>query len=433
LQDKLEQIADFRSLKPIKAVARLKHLLTPAPSSHLWRLNRDQFEFIEEDFHQGCGFIPEDLVSELAATQCQANNVDSEQVRCIGPPIGVAKGMLLKKVGITKIQIPPSMRKALPSRKNKNEQWVYLITKGVYPTKPNTNIGRYLDPESKDPPKSFMERPAKRLSDMYFNLMQGLGVPSQVLERYRRNAMNMKGLRHTHLRGVLDPTGLLPEDAVYITGIIPEGLKKVFVTRSPCLEPSDAKVLKIVSSRPSRMPQKSWEQLCGYAFGHIIFPVPKRSPVPLPILVGEGDLDGDDYFVCWDDDILNILAQPKVSHRMKADEEEQRDKKFSQYDNEAEGPAYLEGSPNWLEEAQNVMLDFSVVSKANQIIGKLYSLSVKSAKESKDGIYDRDARAFARAYKDSLDTLKHGGVVELPKLLRDKITPRSLHVCFRWV
>jgi hypothetical protein len=245
--------------------------------------------------------------------------------------------------------------------------------------------------------------------------------------------MSLKGLKHTHLRGVLDPTGLLPEDTVYLTGITPEGLRKVLVTRSPCLEPSDAKVLKVVSSKPSRMPQESWKQLCGYSFGHIIFPVPKASAVPLPTIVGEGDLDGDDYFVCWDDDILQALAQPRVSCRMKADEKEQREKKISQYDNKAEGPKYQKGSPNWLEDAQDVMLDFSVVSKASEITGKLYNLSVKSANQSKDGIYDCDARAFARAYKDSLDTLKHGGVVKLPKHLQGKITPRSLHVCFRWV
>jgi RNA dependent RNA polymerase len=339
--------------------------------------------------------------------------------------------MLLKKAGIDKIQIPPSMMKALPSRKNKRVEWVYLIAKGVYPTKPNVNIGKYLDPDSDGPPESFLKRPSKRLSDMYVNLMHGLGVPLNVVERYRRNAMKMKGLKHTHLRGVRDPTGLLPEDAVYVTGPIPEGLKKLFVTRSPCLEPSDAKLLKVVSSKPSRMTLESWKQLGGYAFGHIIFPVPRNSAVPIPKIVGEGDLDGDDYFVCWDDDILKELSQPHISRQMKAEEKQQRDTIC--HDNEAEGPTCRKGSPNWLEAAQDVMLDFTVVSKASEITGKLYNLSVNTAKEAMDGIYNSDARAFARAYKDSLDTLKHGGVVELPRRLQDKITPPSLQDCFRWV
>jgi hypothetical protein len=60
------------------------------------------------------------------------------------------------------------------------------------------------------------------------------------------------------------------------------------------------------------MPQESWTQLCGYAFGHIIFPIPKQSTVPLPIIVGEGDLDGGDYCVCWDDDVIKALLPPTL-------------------------------------------------------------------------------------------------------------------------
>jgi hypothetical protein len=135
-----------------------------------------------------------------------------------------------------------------------------------------------------------------------------------------------------------------------------EGLKEVFVARSPCLEPSDAKVLKVVSSKPSRMPQDSWKQLCGYLFGHIIFPVPKTSGLPVPTIVGEGDLDGDDYFVCWEDKILHELAQPQVSCQMKAEEKEQRERIY--HNNQADGPVYQKGSPNWLEAAQEVMLGF---------------------------------------------------------------------------
>jgi hypothetical protein len=190
------------------------------------------------------------------------------------------------------------------------------------------------------------------------------------------------------------------------------------------------KLLKVVNSsknKPSKMPQESWKQLCGYAFGHIIFPVPKTNAVPMPTIVGEGDLDGDDYFVCWDDDILKALAQPRVRSRMKADEKVQLEQ-IEEYDNGSEGPRYRKGSPKWLEAAQDVMLDFSVVSRAGEITGKLFNLSVQMAKESKDGIYDRDARVFARAFKDSIDTLKHGGVVKLPVRLQHKISPEPSRV-----
>jgi hypothetical protein len=68
------------------------------------------------------------------------------------------------------------MQKALPSRQNKNkrnEQWVYLIAKGVYPTKPNANIGKYLDPERKDPPKEFAWSNRQSLSARHVLALDG--------------------------------------------------------------------------------------------------------------------------------------------------------------------------------------------------------------------------------------------------------------------
>jgi hypothetical protein len=63
----------------------------------------------------------------------------------------------------------------------------------------------------------------------------------------------------------------------------------------------------------------------------------------------------------------------------------------------------------------------------------LYSLCTKRAEESDEGIWDADARAFGRAFKDSLDTIKHHVDVELPSHLREKIKPSYLQKCIRWV
>jgi hypothetical protein len=66
LQKELSKIADFRSLAPNKAIARLGHFLTPGSSDHVWNLTKDNFEILDEDyFHQGCGYIPEGFIEEL--------------------------------------------------------------------------------------------------------------------------------------------------------------------------------------------------------------------------------------------------------------------------------------------------------------------------------------------------------------------------------
>jgi hypothetical protein len=446
LQNKLEEIADFRSLAPNKAIARLAHFLTPGSSDHVWNLTKDNFEILDEDyFHQGCGYIPEGFIEELHhGKSTTAKRIHSLQVRCVGPCIGLIKGMLMRKAGIQKIQLPPSMRKVGPSRKNKSD-WVVMIAKGLFPSTSNVNIGKYLDPESPDPCSSFLQRPAKPLSKMYDRLMVGLGVPEAVLKKYKTRAKQMKGLKHAHLKGVLDPTGMLPEDSILVTGWckdssgerkpFPQGLNKLFVTRAPCLEPSDAKMLQVVSRKPKQMPQASWDWLRNFSFGHIIFSVPKKSKnaVPLPAIVGEGDLDGDDYFICWDEFIIKELEKKKARHRMREEEAKQRLIIRTGPSDSTKGPPSRSGSACWLQEAQDLMLDFSRVKNVSELSGKLYCLCTKIAEESDEGIWDTDARAFGRAFKDSLDMIKHSGDVELPSHLREKVKPSHLQEYIRWV
>ena len=54
---------------------------------------------------QGCGFYPDGFFGPYC------RNDDAMQVRIVGPNVGIAKGMILKKQGISTIQLPESMRK----------------------------------------------------------------------------------------------------------------------------------------------------------------------------------------------------------------------------------------------------------------------------------------------------------------------------------
>ncbi len=81
---------------------------------------------------------------------------------------------------------------------------------------------------------------------------------------------------------------------------------KVLVTRNPCLYPGDIHILEAVDSDN--------EDLNLY-INVIVFP--KAGPIPLPHLMGGGDLDGDVYFVSWEIDLIpnKIKLFPSLSYK----------------------------------------------------------------------------------------------------------------------
>ncbi|KAJ5038730.1 uncharacterized protein L3040_006410 [Drepanopeziza brunnea f. sp. 'multigermtubi'] len=87
--------------------------------------------------------------------------------------------------------------------------------------------------------------------------------------------------RGWHLHGIMDETGSLKEGEIFCVGV-EEGVKNVItserlvITRAPALDPGDVRIAKAV------MP-------------------PAESPL---MELGGGDLDGDRFYVIWDDDAL---------------------------------------------------------------------------------------------------------------------------------
>lgn len=101
-----------------------------------------------------------------------------------------------------------------------------------------------------------------------------------------------------HLKGLIDPTGSLPENTVFISGhtadssnrrvIFGKAHSKVFLSRSPCLEPTDAKLLSVVGTKPKEMSEEHWNELCSKGFGSIFFPrsLTRRIPPLASIIAG---------------------------------------------------------------------------------------------------------------------------------------------------
>ncbi|KAF5351219.1 hypothetical protein D9756_008167 [Leucocoprinus leucothites] len=115
--------------------------------------------------------------------------------------------------------------------------------------------------------------------------------------KFKSRMMIQKSRR---LFGVCDPFQVLKEGQVYIrimTGRKGEGTLvhgDVIVVRNPCLHPGDILKLRAVHH----------EKLAHLVDCVVFASVAKPGHKPAPSMSSGGDLDGDEYFVCWDPDLV---------------------------------------------------------------------------------------------------------------------------------
>ncbi|KAJ2987432.1 hypothetical protein NUW58_g4511 [Xylaria curta] len=109
------------------------------------------------------------------------------------------------------------------------------------------------------------------------------------------------------LYGVCDAWDVLKEGECHVKittdeNGLPQTLKNahVLVTRNPCLHPGDLQKFKVVY-RPE----------LSHLVDCIVFPV--RGKRPSADMMSGGDLDGDTFFVCWDEDLMpSKLSDPAL-------------------------------------------------------------------------------------------------------------------------
>lgn len=417
LQEELGKIADFASLEPHKAAARLELFESPAATSNIKArsllilddLSSSDFEEIPEHCNVGCGFIPRAVIRRLLGNHAVGQRTSAFQVRIFAPRLGVFKGMLQEKDGIDKIQLPSSMRKVPPST-IVGEDWACLLVTKRFPSDDNVKVAKLLAQDSI--PESWKD--VSRLKPMVPRVWESLGVPRNVSQRYIEEATKPQGLQHAFLGGVADPTNCLPEGHVFAPGMANYQRDTLFVTRCPCIEPEDGFLLPIVTTKPKGMSNASWSALNDIHFGTIIFANSTEGRCSLPETIANGDLDGDLYFVCWNDDIVGNV-HPTQMVLKKATAKMTKDVHDAELHHE------------WLLAAQRQMTDIVAFAALCQLIGKLYTQAIKVAKDSPDGIDDPDCRALGRAYKKALDLGKHGGKLFLPAHLWIKVKPVDLH------
>jgi len=428
LREHEEKLADFGTLSPSKVWARRKHYLSPAMKLNkefaVKHISANDLNMIEDVGTVGCGFIQEKYLEEILGNNAGAKRALGIQIRIFVPTKGVFKGMLMRKRNIGEpIQLNISLRKIAPSRSDGASNDGYIVIKRVFPSSDNFIIGRkFLSPQdlhkkrlkSITDLKGFKNKLASResckISKMHVRLLKGLGVSAPSLKRYSMEYKeDPEKLCHTHLVGMADPTNKLPPNSIFVTGMNGFELEELFVTRSPCMEAKDGRVIKVVRTKPDEMENEDWDFLQSLTFGALIFGDPRPGHCSLPELIAGGDLDGDLYFVFWDEAILSEIRPIPIDddELVKPSGAPVREK---QYD------------PEWFSKAQNFI---SQVPKLHICIDHLVGLCYNESFKMED-IENPDAVGFARAYKQALDVKKYGDLIFLPRHLWSAV-PEKLH------
>jgi len=435
----LSSIASFESLPTRKVKARLELFQSPAhklksTAKYLLEFyNQNIFGNIAEKGHVGCGFICEELLIDLLGNNTFASRAICIQVRIFIPKKGVYKGMLMKKkiVSGAKILLPESMKKIPASTESGiSDEGCLLVTQaGVDPSANNESVGRLpsIDQDSSGPPVSYKP---KELGNMLLRLFKSLQVPDAVAANYAKMSLKKRGdkrlpsICHTFLRGVADPTGNIPSNSVFITGIsnADHFPAIIFITRSPCIKASDGRRIKVVTKKPASMTNEDYQWLNSLPFGAVIFGFPEPGCKPIPELIADGDLDGDRYFCCWDKTIMHHIEADLVTNVLISREDvKTANRCVEDIDNDIN-----HSKDKWFEDAQLLMVDPSF-REIHHLIGCLYKSSGKAADGDNDHFMrNEDAEAYADAFNQALKNGKHGTKVLLPKHLWSSI-PKKLH------
>ena len=417
-QEELEKLGNFACCS--KAHSRLELLQTVACQLNgkndflLGQISLDTLEEIEENGHEGCGFICEEYLQELLGPNTRASQeVVAIQVRIIAPELGIFKGMLMaKRFGVDqrsrKILLPPSMKKVEASiHPERISNTAFMIIRRVSPSTTNKQLAKIILDDSDETPKSFT---VKELAPMFERLFVALGVNDRLFKQYVQDCTKTRRPRHAWLVGVADPTGELPVGTVYVPGL---GIRprQIFVTRSPCMEPDDGRMIDLVSEKPAQMSAQNWEWLENLPLSVIIFATPEPGTLAIPPQIADGDLDGDLYLVCWNLDFLVQLKTTPINTRKSIPPAGKR------------GPH--DPDPNWLKKAQEKMVDAPRMVGIDKLVRALYK-----AATSLGPLHNKDVIALGRAYKDALCIGKHGGNVYLPEHLHDHINDQNLRSMF---
>ena len=157
-------------------------------------------------------------------------------------------------------------------------------------------------------------------------------------------------------------------------------LGDIMVTRNPCLHPGDIRVLTAVD-RPE----------FSHLYNVVVFS--SKGKRPMCNMMAGGDLDGDVYFVCWDDKLLGKhLTKQMVQEPAKY-----------------EKPKILTEKPDG-----DSLADYFVVYLERDVLGKIANLHLAlSDYYGREGPMHEDCVYLSHLASVAVDFAKHGECVHV--------------------
>lgn len=399
----LEKLADFSMLKPEKVVARIKLLFTDAKKTGFIAQPRCIFTKpssicgeIPERGNDGCGFFSKKLISELFDNEqmrTKFNKAVALQIRMVCPKFGIFKGMLMLKGSPSDylVELPSSMKKVPPSKHRDFQDKAVILIKQTFPSQTNIALEKFWKTPrlaTKTDREAIQEGLSKGIRTF---LEKAFKVTESEWTSMFASSKKAETVQHANVVGVADPTEGIPPGTVYLSGFRniryqnkPLEIECLFVCRHPSVERANARRLPILTKKPRDMAQSQWSFLESLPFGVIVFGFDENMPA-IPPQISSGDLDGDLYFVSWDQHLLRLDLMELNCRRISKDASE-----------EPSNLIELESNPNWLESAYQLMTDAARMEMYGQLMGKFHVLWNNSTDEI-------DAAEFGLAYMKSLD------------------------------
>lgn len=165
-----------------------------------------------------------------------------------------------------------------------------------------------------------------------------------------------------------------------------------------------------------QMPVDHWAWLKSLAFGGIFFGNSVAGEKPMPARIANGDLDGDLYFVCWNEEILSHIHPVEDEGFAKEDPEPKIQ----------ELTKLRDWNKRWLDDGQALMGDVRRLVNLSKLVSELYKLWKEAFTDENSAGAKNEAKEFGRGYESALDIGKHGGQIKLPCHLLNNV-PEKFH------
>eukprot|EP00929_Paragymnodinium_shiwhaense_P053038 TRINITY_DN26559_c0_g1_i2.p1 TRINITY_DN26559_c0_g1~~TRINITY_DN26559_c0_g1_i2.p1 ORF type:complete len:2344 (-),score=429.70 TRINITY_DN26559_c0_g1_i2:331-7272(-) len=215
------------------------------------------------------------------------------------------------------------------------------------------------------------------------------------------------------LLGIPDDFGVLQEDEVFVQVSALDGGpgertivdRDVVVTKNPCLHPGDVRRLRAVN-RPDVFAK------LGHVCDCIVFPVVGERP--LPDQMAGSDLDGDKYFVSWDETLLPPKLFEPMDYSAAAESDEQKAKK-------EEDKKMRQGLTELALQQYTTQEMREYYKRSCASVGLGVCANAHKVSADKNGADSQDCFRLAQCHSDAVDFPKTG----VPATIAPELKPTS--------